>query len=542
MIGSGDQLDQSQDSEERKESGYNLRNMFKDVRPPPDGSNGVAPNVGKRRKSLTIFGLRRGSDPAGIKVGEGTGRETGGVRFAIEQQPMVLEELSQTENMGNVSKHGTQPGIKPETKPSNSSQCEAKTLGSVNSPSSSKTQDATPPTKIGNKDGPNTCENPMIKSSIVNTAAPNSLPIPSPTSSGQVYKTAEKTGVVEDVVLKNKDAYDPGPLQTSTPIAPMYETIPGFTAVSHTLQPEGESSTEFSVTQTPPDPSSSQDLEKGLGARLALISLGSSPPSLGEINTPSSVSLLKTPTSPLSVTPSPKLSLRGLPPEAKKTAFSAAITPSPSYPSDHAMPNRSLVPFSSLGQSTSPSQAQSPSPTLTADSKLDTMPVLSQTNSLTPLDQKLSIGSSLRLTLKSESMMSAMNKGDKVSSPWSATEQESEGARIPKTEVKRVEIVKTPKLSPVEVDTKTSTSSSPNDQLCTDSNLPLSPSSPIGSRVSNVTIVKASPDSKREFSVVTMVEEEEPPSSTKDQQREPSEPQKVKLSPTVLDSLKVNME
>lgn len=537
MIGSGDQLDQSQDSEERKESGYNLRNMFKDVRPPPDGSNGVAPNVGKRRKSATIFGLRRGSDPAGIKVGEGTGRETGGVRFAIQQQLVVLEEPSQTENTGKVSERGTQPGVKPETKPSNSPQCETKTSASVNSPSSSKTQDAIPSTETGNKDGPSpdTCVNPMIKSSAKNTTAPNSLAIPSPTSSGQACKAAERTGDVKDVVLEYKEAYDPGPLQTSTPIVPMYEVIPGFTAVVPTPQPEGQSSTGFSVTQTPPDPSSSQDLEKGLGARLALISLGSSPPSLGEINTPSSVSLLKTPTSPLSVTPSPKLSLRDLPPEATKTSFSAAITPSPSYPSDHAMPDRSPVPFSSLGQSTSPLQAQSPSPTLTAGSKLDTILVLSQTNSSTPLDQNLSVGSSPRLTLKSESMMSvtAMNKADKVSSPLFAMEQEPEGARIPKTEAKN----KTPKLSPVDIDNKTSSSSSPSDQLCTDrlSNLPLSPSSPVGNRVSNVTIVRASPNSKREFSVVTMVEEEESSSSTNDQQREPSEPQKEKLSPTVLD-------
>ncbi|GLD62751.1 mucin-5AC-like protein [Lates japonicus] len=114
LVSSGDHLDQSQDSEERKESGYNLRSMFKDVR--PESVNGVAPNVGKRRKSVTIFGLRRGSDPVGIKGVEGTGRETGGVKFAIQQQPVVLEELIQTENVEIVPEHGTKPGSKPETK------------------------------------------------------------------------------------------------------------------------------------------------------------------------------------------------------------------------------------------------------------------------------------------------------------------------------------------------------------------------------------------------------------------------------------------
>uniref|UniRef100_A0A8C2WW44 RELT-like protein 2 n=1 Tax=Cyclopterus lumpus TaxID=8103 RepID=A0A8C2WW44_CYCLU len=93
LVNSGDQLDQSQDSEEPKEGGYNLRSMFKDVQSPSEGST---VNVGKRRKSVTIFGLRRGSDPVGIKVKEGTGRETGGIRFAIQQQPVVLEELLQS--------------------------------------------------------------------------------------------------------------------------------------------------------------------------------------------------------------------------------------------------------------------------------------------------------------------------------------------------------------------------------------------------------------------------------------------------------------
>lgn len=49
----------------------------------------------------------------------------------------------------------------------------------------------------------------------------------------------------------------------------------------------------------------------------------------------------------------------------------------------------------------------------------------------------------------------------------------------------------------------------------------------MGGGISNVTIVKASPDSRREFSVVTMVEEE------RDQQRETSN--LGDTSPTVLD-------
>lgn len=542
LVNSGDQLDQSQDSEERKEGGYNLRSMFKDVRPPSESSNRVPPNVGKRRKSLTIFGRRRGSDPSGLKVGEGTGRETGGLRFAIQQQPVVLEELSQTENTEVAPERGTKPGIKPESSKNQvpaSPQREVKTLSSVNSSNSQskiQTHDPISATEDGsNEHGPRPepLTNPTIKSTIGSTAAsaPSSLPIPS-ASPGQAFNSTEKGEDVGDVVLKNKEAFDPGPLQTSTPIDHMYGTIPGFTPVIPTGQPEPYSTTGFPVTQTPPD--SGPDLGPGLGASLALISLGSSPPSSSKIKTPSSVSSLKTPTSPLSVTPSPKLSSKNMPSEATRPQ----ITPIPNFPLGQAMSGQSPVSSSSFGKSSGSLQAQTPSSALTAGSKLDTMPGSPQTPTSSPAEH-FSIGSSPHLTLKSESLMSvtSMNKGDEGSSPLSIKDQEPEGDKIPKTEKKRVGILKTAKLSPVEV--KASSLSAPTDQLCKDglNNLPLSPSSPLGSRVSNVTIVKASPNSKREFSVATMVEEEESSTLTKDQKGETSElgikSEEMESSPTV---------
>ncbi|XP_073343645.1 RELT-like protein 2 [Pagrus major] len=510
MVSSGDQLDQSQDSEERKE-GYNLRSMFKDARPPSESSNGVAPNVGKRRKSVTIFGLRRGSDPV-----EGTARETGGVRFVIQKQPVVLEELLQKEDTKVTPEHGTKPGIKPETEPSKNQICapphlEDKTIGIVNSSSSQTnvTNDSSPAPKVGSKHGPSLepCTNLMIKPTTGRTAAfgPSSLPIPSPASSRQIFKTMEKGEDVEDKMLKIKDAYDPGPLQTSTPIAPMHGFISSFTPVIPADQPEPYSSTGFPITQTPPIPSPSPNLQQDFGASLALISLGSSPPSSFQIKTVSSVSLLGTPTSPLAVTPSPKLSSTKMLSEDTKTDFSPALTPSPKLPSGRAMSSQSPTTYSSA----SPLLARAPSPAPVASPKLDTMPVSPQTSS--PADQNLAFESPHCLTLKSESVTSitSMTKGNMVSSPLSLKEQELEGATIPKsegkTERKTVGIIKTLKIS------------SPTDWLSKDrlSTLPLSPSSlmspssPIGNRVSNVTIVKASPDSKREFSVVTMVEEEE---------------------------------
>ena len=59
--------------------------------------------------------------------------------------------------------------------------------------------------------------------------------------------------------------------------------------------------------------------------------------------------------------------------------------------------------------------------------------------------------------------------------------------------------------------------------------------------MSGVSIVKASPDSKREFSVVTMLEEEEPSiSATKEEDTKPGETadlkedlEKIDISPTV---------
>lgn len=527
MVSSGDQLDQSQESEERKE-GYNLRSMFKDARPPSESSNGVAQNVGKRRKSVTIFGLRRGSDPVGIKVGEGTARETGGVRFATQKQPVVLEELLQKENTEVTLKHGTKPGIKPETEPSKNHTCapphrEDKIVGVVISPSSQtnvKASDSSPALETGSKPEPSLepCTNLMIKPTTGRTAAfgGSSLPISSPASSRQIFKTMEKGEDIEDNMLKI-DAYDPGPLQTSTPIAPMHGLISSFTPVNPADQPEPYSSTGFPVTQTPPNPS--PDLEPDFGASLALISLGSSPPSSFQIKTVSSVSLLGTPTSPLAVSPSPNLGSRNTSSEATKSDFSPALTPSPKLPSGKAISSQSPTTYSSA----SPLKVCVLSPAPVASLKPDTMPVSPQTSS--PADQNQAIESPQCLTLKAESVTSitSMTKGDMISSQLSLKEQELEGAPIPKsegkTERKTAGILKTLQIP------------SPTDRLSKDrlSTLPLSPSSltspssPIGNRVTNVTIVKASPDSKREFSVVTMVEEEESSTSLKEQKGKTSE-------------------
>ncbi|XP_074530836.1 RELT-like protein 2 [Halichoeres trimaculatus] len=468
LVSSGDQLDQSQDSEERKGSGYNLRSMFKDVRPPSESTNGVAPAAGKRRKSLTIFGLRRGSDPVSVRVGEGTGRETTGVRFAIQQQPAVLEELSQGENRGIPSEPETQP----ETKQLKNQRPSEGVSPSPRGKNQASDSEATPP----------------------------------PPAPEQTARTAEKPRELEVKLLEAGVGYHPGPLQTSTPIAPMYGPL------ISAGQAESYPSTDYPVTQTPPDQSSSPDLEPGVGANLTLISLGSSPPSSQPIRTHSSVSSLKTPTSPLANTPSPKLGSRTTLPEASKTGFSPTLTPSPKLPSGH--------PSLSFGLSASPSQVQTLSPDLTAGPKLNTMPVSPQTPS-SCADPDQSSEHSLLLT-----------KREAESSPCPGEEGEPGGATVVRTEEKkerkRAGILKKTKPLSLEGIPKESVHSSPREQLSEDrpASLLLSPPSPLSPaspRTGSVTIVKASPDSKREFSVVRMVEKEEPCNFTKEQEGETSE-------------------
>jgi len=108
------------------------------------------------------------------------------------------------------------------------------------------------------------------------------------------------------------------------------------------------------------------------------------------------------------------------------------------------------------------------------------------------------------------------------------------GDTIPKTDEKkekaRAGILKTAKLSLVATEeSRSSCLSSLSGQLFKDRPSSLSPSStsspssPQRSRITSVTIVKASPDSKREFSVVTIVEKEESSSSIKGQRGETSE-------------------
>lgn len=391
LVGSGEQLDQSQDSAERKESVYNLRNMFKDVRPPSESSIGSAPGGGKRKKSIGIFGLRRGSDPTGV---------TGGVAvpFAVQQPPPVPEEMSQAENSGVSPERGGQHAAKAEIGRRPQQQAIAPVTGEQPPPQGTiETLEVHVIEKdFADASEPDASQNSATKVPSIGTAvsAPTSLPI-------QAFPKAKNpVNAVE-----HRDLSDPGPLQTSTPIGPMHGSSVGITPLVTASQPEHYVSKDYPVTQTPP-------AEAQAGSSPALISLGSSPLSSSKVRISSSVSSLKTPTSPLSDTSTPN---------------SAGDTPSESM-------------------------------------KLDL-------------------------------------------------------SRTPKTEKKRPGILKSAKPSPVASTPKVLSVSSPTAQHH-DKRIhsPSSPKSPAGTRGGQVTIVKASPDSKREFSVVTMVEEKESPAPPEDRQ------------------------
>lgn len=302
-VGSGDQLDHSQDSEDRKESGYNLRSMFKDVRPQSDTSNGIASNVGKRRKSVTIFGLRRGSDSVVNKAAEGTGKETGGVKFTVQKRPAVLEELSQTDSTVDPLERNTKPNtlLSPDQKAET-----ANTLPEI------KNQ------FWGGSDQFSSALPCMNRDSLGCTAAsgPSCLLIPLPMPSAQDL-LPENHGDVENFDLPNKNVDDPGPLQTSTPFAPIQRTISGYADVISTNPSECHPSRVLGVIRTPSDLSSSTDIESSNS--LALISLGSSPPSASRIKSVSSLSLSNTPT----ITPKAEISSENTPSEAARNVSTA---------------------------------------------------------------------------------------------------------------------------------------------------------------------------------------------------------------------------
>lgn len=276
--------------------------MFKDVRPPLDTSNGIALNAGKRRKSVTIFGLRRGSDPAGSKAAEGTGKEMGGVMFAVQKRPAVPEEPLQTDSaVDSLEKPNAL--LSPDQK--------------------AETENTLPEIKNqfqGGSDqllGPGSCMNRDNKHTLGCTAAsvPSCLLMPSPMSPVQIL-LPEKHGDVENFDLPMKNVDDFGPLQTSTPFAPMQRTISGYTAVISSNPSECHPSRVVAVIQTPSDLSSSTDMESSNS--LALISLGSSPPSASQIKSVSS-SLSNTPT----VIPKPEISPATTPSEGARDNFTA---------------------------------------------------------------------------------------------------------------------------------------------------------------------------------------------------------------------------
>ncbi|CAG5993433.1 unnamed protein product [Menidia menidia] len=477
---SGDQLDQSQDSDDRKEGSYNLRSMFKEGRSPAESAKGGAANVGKRKKSVTIFGLRRGSDPIGIKVKEGTRMETEGIKFAAQQPPVVLEEPQQTD-----TEHSIKPASKPQSEPVGA-QWEAKDSGSVHSlPIQGQNQAHN--SNLGSLEQIKLVQSPKLHAQRLTPPPSGSTAVSVPTS---LSALSDKT-VNVDEFKKGEEAYSPGPVQTSTPIAPMPASTSGFTPAIATGKSEPGTLQGSSPGQTPSEPISSTDLELGSGAG-AMRSLGSSPPSSDPNKTLLSVTSVKSPTSSLAQSPSPQSSSRKSPLKETGTASSPTLISHPKVLPDQEKLSPPTHLLSSLGKNASPLEEQMPSPTVVDPKRAFTSP------------------SSPRMRLP-------------------VTQPDLQGDTVPKTEErsekKRAGILKNAKRSPEAIK---ESGASPTGERFKDRPSSLSPSSPSfptspqGGRISSVTVVKASPDSKREFSVVTMVDEE-PSSPVKGQKAETSE-------------------
>ncbi|KAJ3588196.1 hypothetical protein NHX12_011790 [Muraenolepis orangiensis] len=465
LVGSGDQLNQSQDSsdqkegtEDSKEGGYNLRNMFKDVKQPTEGSNGVVPNAGKRRKSLTIFGLgRRGSDPVGMKMASlPGGRILGSVREAVkfsQQAPVVLEEQLPTDSaidpapysvpLTGISEVGplSTPGLEPlDELEAESSVCAVAQ------------------------------EHPVPSSLAIPTSLPSQRTFKSPTPRTE----GEERKMVE--VLSH----------TSTPISPGFGVASGLTSSAAAAQLPSPSSEGILPRRTLSSPYSisSQDADPGIGASLASMTLGSSPSSPFPVKTMSPASL-RTPTSRVVLTQS-----LTPPPDTRKTPSSSpALKHSPQLTSVLSRSNQSPTTSLSLGRNPSPFLARTPSAALTLDAKASaTSPSGTPSTALSPESSQTKLEVSPHAGVRSSSMAAVASSEPDKPSCGSLGDVHSVSPASPSALLAQ--------------DGPSSQPASPGQSL--------PPSLPPGGRMSSVSIFKASPDSAREFSVVTMLEEEEP--------------------------------
>ncbi|CAL8267690.1 unnamed protein product [Boreogadus saida] len=513
MADSGDQLNQSQDSkdpkdgaEDPKEGGFNLRNMFKDVKQPAETSNnGAVANPGKRRKSLTIFGLgRRGSDPAGLKTASLPGGRVfgglreGGVKFS-KQAPVVFEEqlptCPETDSATEVPYSVPLEGITEAGSPS--------------------------PRGLEPPDGPATEPSVGAAAAQETPVVPSSLAIPTSLPSRRTLQSPSPGTAREE--KKSAEVCSPGPRQTSTPIAPGFGVASGPTSSAAAAPQRTASSSEGllpSGTLPSPYSTSSLDADPGIGGSLASMTLGLSPTSLFPVTTTSPASP-RTPTSSAvfaqSLTPPPHDS-RNAPTEPVKTpSASPALRHSPQLTSVLCRSNQSPATALSLGRIPSPLLARIPSPALTLTTNASAM-----SPSPTP-SAVLSPGSSQ--TSPRDALPHVRGRFTSVASSASEPDQHP---CVSAGDVRSASLAS--HSAPLGKDGPSNRPVSPGPSR--------SPSLPQEGRMSSVSIVKASPDNKREFSVVTMLEEEEPSIlTTKEETGETSDLkkdlEKVDISPTV---------
>lgn len=367
---------------------------------------------------------------------------------------------------------------------------------------------------------------PSVCAVAQETPVPSSLAIPSSLPSQRTFKSP--TPETEREGNKMEEGYSPGPQQTSTPIAPGFGAASGLPS-SAAAAPQGPTSSAEGLLPSGTLPSpysvSSPDADPGIGESLASITLGSTPSSPFPVKFQSPASL-RTPTSRASLAQSltpPLLDTRKTPTTelVKTPSSSPALKHSPQQSSVLSRSNQSPTTSLSLGRVPSPLLGRTPSPALTLNpASTAVSPSQTPSAALSPGSSQTSPrGASPCVGGRSGSLASVVPQPDTL--PGVATV----GDRVHSVSLA------SPSARPGQ-DGLSSRVASPGELL--------SPSLPPEGRVSSVYIVKASPDSKREFSVVTMLEEEEPSDSatmkdkeTKTRETSDVDSAKVDVSPSV---------
>ncbi|XP_055744604.1 uncharacterized protein DKFZp434B061-like isoform X2 [Salvelinus fontinalis] len=485
--GSGDQLDQSEalDSEKgdeedpQRKEGYNLQSMFKDVK--TETTNGVVATAAKRKKSLVLFSLRRGSDPVGVKVSL--------------SQPVVEEEPLFNDPLKTAPVQTSSPVKALSSQPSMGSAAPDDTEMAPVKMSPTKVTFIVSPTEAPEPVSPNTSpagvspltppvqESPITTPVQVTPMTPEIFPLTpgSPTNlAPSPLNVSPATSPVQANSTPTPVQASPTPVQASpTPVqatpTPVQAT-PTPVQASHTPTPVQASHTPVQAAPTPvqashtPTPVQASPTPVQAHPTTAPLNLS---PALSSRIVSSNITPLNLSPTPTPMQVSPALSSRNVSPALSSRNVSPALSSRKVSP---ALSPRNVSP------ALSPRKV---SPTPLMVSPIAPHSILRNTTTLVKVDQT-SPSSSPFTTLATAIMKGPEHNADSL-------------ARFKADKVSPT--VATVKISPTVDHMKVSATMTPI-KVCPSSGSPLENKLEVGS----VAIVNASPDSQREVSVVCMAD------------------------------------